>query len=227
MTLEFIGLVGAHEASESDAGNGQVVDLPFIKAFAQTQAYAGFDKVLLAVNTRAPDSMIIASYVAALTDKLGLLVAHRPGFQAPTFAARQFATLDQLSQGRAAINVITGGDSGDLQRDGDFLDKESRYARSGEYLEVMKQVWTSPQPFSFEGDFYQVRDNFTEVKPYQKPRVPIYFSGASDAAVEVAARHADVYMMWGEPLEQVKERIAQVRAAAQKYGREDQIRFSL
>ncbi len=224
MTLEFIGLVGAHEASESDAGNGQVVDLPFIKAFAQTQAYAGFDKVLLAVNTRAPDSMIIASYVAALTDKLGLLVAHRPGFQAPTFAARQFATLDQLSQGRAAINVITGGDSGDLQRDGDFLDKESRYARSGEYLEVMKQVWTSPQPFSFEGDFYQVRDNFTEVKPYQKPRVPIYFS---DAAVEVAARHADVYMMWGEPLEQVKERIAQVRAAAQKYGREDQIRFSL
>ncbi|HAB74173.1 MAG TPA: alkanesulfonate monooxygenase [Pantoea sp.] len=227
MTLEFIGLVGAHEASESDAGNGQVVDLPFIKAFAQTQAYAGFDKVLLAVNTRAPDSMIIASYVAALTDKLGLLVAHRPGFQAPTFAARQFATLDQLSQGRAAINVITGGDSGDLQRDGDFLDKESRYARSGEYLEIMKQVWASPQPFSFEGDFYQVRDNFTEVKPYQKPRVPIYFSGASDAAVEIAARHADVYMMWGEPLEQVKERIAQVRSAAQKYGREDQIRFSL
>lgn len=81
MTLEFIGLVGAHETSESDAGNGQVVDLPFIKAFAQTQAYAGFDKVLLAVNTRAPDSMIIASYVAALTDKLGLLVAIGPAFR--------------------------------------------------------------------------------------------------------------------------------------------------
>jgi len=227
MTLEFIGLVGAHEASESDPGNGQTVDLPFIKAFAQTQEYAGFDKVLLAVNSRAPDSMIIASYVAALTDKLGLLVAHRPGFQAPTFAARQFATLDQLSQGRAAINVITGGDSGDLQRDGDFLDKERRYARSGEYLAIMKQVWASQQPFSHKGAFYQVEDNLTEVKPWHKPRVPIYFSGASAAAVEVAAQHADVYMMWGEPLEQVKARIAEVRAAAKKVGREDQIRFSL
>ncbi len=227
MTLEFIGLVGAHEASESDPGNGQTVDLPFIKAFAQTQEYAGFDKVLLAVNSRAPDSMIIASYVAALTDKLGLLVAHRPGFQAPTFAARQFATLDQLSQGRAAINVITGGDSGDLQRDGDFLDKERRYARSGEYLAIMKQVWASQQPFSHQGAFYQVEDNLTEVKPWHKPRVPIYFSGASSAAVEVAAQHADVYMMWGEPLEQVKARIAEVRAAAKKVGREDQIRFSL
>jgi alkanesulfonate monooxygenase len=227
MTLEFIGLVGAHEASESDPGNGQTVDLPFIKAFAQTQEYAGFDKVLLAVNSRAPDSMIIASYVAALTDKLGLLVAHRPGFQAPTFAARQFATLDQLSQGRAAINVITGGDSGDLQRDGDFLDKERRYARSGEYLAIMKQVWASQQPFSHKGAFYQVEDNLTEVKPWHKPRVPIYFSGASAAAVEVAAQHADVYMMWGEPLEQIKARIAEVRAAAKKVGREDQIRFSL
>ena len=227
MTLEFIGLVGAHEASESDPGNGQTVDLPFIKAFAQTQEYAGFDKVLLAVNSRAPDSMIIASYVAALTDKLGLLVAHRPGFQAPTFAARQFATLDQLSQGRAAINVITGGDSGDLQRDGDFLDKERRYARSGEYLAIMKQVWASQQPFSHKGAFYQVEDNLTEVKPWHKPRVPIYFSGASSAAVEVAAQHADVYMMWGEPLEQVKARIAEVRAAVKKVGREDQIRFSL
>lgn len=227
MALEFIGLVGAHEASESDPGKGQVVDLPFIKAFAQTQEYAGFDKVLLAVNTRAPDSMIIASYVAALTDKLGLLVAHRPGFQAPTFAARQFATLDQLSQGRAAINVITGGDSGDLQRDGDFLDKDTRYARTGEYLHIMQQVWESQQPFSYTGDFYQVQDNLTEVKPWRKPRVPVYFSGASEAAIDVAAQHADVYMMWGEPLEQVKARIAQVRAAAKKVGREDQIRFSL
>lgn len=227
MTLEFIGLVGAHEGSESDPGNGQVVDLPFIKAFAQAQEYAGFDKVLLAVNTRAPDSMIIASYLAAMTDKLGLLVAHRPGFQAPTFAARQFATLDQLSQGRAAINVITGGDSGDLQRDGDFLSKDERYTRTGEYLRIMKQVWESPQPFSLEGDFYRVQDNLTAVKPWQNRRLPVYFSGASDAAVEIAAQYADIYMMWGEPLEQVKARIAQVRKAAKKYGRDDKIRFSL
>lgn len=224
MTLEFIGLIGPHESSESVAARGPIVDIPFIKAFSHAQEYAGFDKVLLAVNSRAPDSMIIASYVAAFTDKLGLLVAHRPGFQAPTFAARQFATLDQLSQGRAAINVITGGDSGDLQRDGDFLDKDRRYARTGEYLDIMKQVWQSETPFSYQGEFYRVQENLTEVKPQQ---LPIYFSGASEAAVEIAAKHADVYMMWGEPLAQVAERIAHVRQAAKRYGREDKIRFSL
>ncbi|MEE1923983.1 LLM class flavin-dependent oxidoreductase [Pseudomonas sp. 148P] len=227
MSLEFIGLIGPQEASESQAPRGPAVDLEFIRAFAQAQEYGGFDKALLAVNTSAADSLIIASHVAAYTEKLGLLVAHRPGFQAPTFAARQFATLDHLSRGRASINVITGGDSGDLQRDGDFLDKDARYARTSEYLDVVKQTWTATTPFNHEGPHYRVEDNLTLIKPLQKPHVPIYFSGASDAAVEVAARHADVYMMWGEPLEQVRERIAKVRRAAAKYGREKHIRFSL
>ncbi len=194
MTLEFIGLIGPQESSESQAPRGPLVDLAFIKAFAQAQEYAGFDKALLAVSTSAPDSMILASYVAALTDRMGLLVAHRPGFQAPTFAARQFATLDQLSGGRAAINVITGGDSGDLQRDGDYLDKDARYARTDEYLEVMHNTWTQRTAFDHHGTHYQVEDNLTLVKPVGK--LPVYFSGASDAAVEVAAKHADVYMMW-------------------------------
>lgn len=225
MTLEFVGLIGPQEGSESQAPRGPLVDLEFIKAFSQAQEYGGFDKALLAVNTSAPDSMILASYVAALTERIGLLVAHRPGFQAPTFAARQFATLDQLSRGRASINVITGGDSGDLQRDGDFLDKDARYARTDEYLEVLRNTWTRTEPFDHLGEHYRVEDNLTLVKPVGK--LPIYFSGASDAAVEVAAKHADVYMMWGEPLEQVRERIAKVRKAAARYGREKHIRFSL
>jgi len=225
MSLEFIGLIGPQESSESQAPRGPLVDLDFIKAFAQAQEYAGFDKALLAVNTSAPDAMILASYVAALTERIGLLVAHRPGFQAPTFAARQFATLDQLSRGRASINVITGGDSGDLQRDGDFLDKDARYARTDEYLQVLRNTWTQTTPFDHHGEHYRVEDNLTLVKPVDK--LPIYFSGASDAAVEVAAKHADVYMMWGEPLEQVRERIAQVRKAAARHGRENHIRFSL
>ncbi|HDS1737435.1 LLM class flavin-dependent oxidoreductase [Pseudomonas sp. BP8] len=225
MSLEFIGLIGPQEGSESQAPRGPLVDLDFIKAFAQAQEYGGFDKALLAVNTSAPDSMILASYVAALTERIGLLVAHRPGFQAPTFAARQFATLDQLSRGRASINVITGGDSGDLQRDGDYLDKDARYARTDEYLQVLRQTWTGSEPFDHHGEHYRVEDNLTLVKPVE--HLPIYFSGASDAAVEVAAKHADVYMMWGEPLEQVRERIAKVRKAAARYGREDKIRFSL
>lgn len=227
MSLEFIGLVGSQEGSESQASRGPIVDVPFIKAFAQAQEYGGFDQVLLAVNTSAPDSLILATYVAAVTDKLGLLVAHRPGFQAPTFAARQFATLDHLSNGRAAINVITGGDSGDLQRDGDFLDKDERYERTDEYLDIFKKTWLSNEPFDHHGKHYRVEDNLTLIKPLQRPHVPIYFSGASEAAVQVAAKHADVYMMWGEPVENVRDRIARVRKAAAAHGRENHIRFSL
>ncbi|NBA94904.1 LLM class flavin-dependent oxidoreductase [Pseudomonas sp. R5(2019)] len=227
MSLEFIGLVGPQEGSESQAPRGPAVDLEFVKTFAQAQEYGGFNQVLLAVNTSAADSLILATHAAAVTERLGLLVAHRPGFQAPTFAARQFATLDHLSRGRVAINVITGGDSGDLQRDGDFLDKDDRYARTEEYLDVFKKTWTSPEPFDHSGEHYRVEDNLTLIKPVQKPHIPIYFSGASDAAVEVAAKHADVYMMWGEPLENIRQRIAQVRKAAARYGREKHIRFSL
>lgn len=227
MDLEFIGLVNAQESSESQAPRGPLVDVDFVRAYAQAQEYGGFDKVLLAVGTSVPDSLVLASYVAAATTRLGLLVAHRPGFQAPTFAARQFATLDQLSGGRVAINVITGGDSGDLQRDGDFLDKDARYARTDEYLEVLRQAWAGTEPFSHQGPHYRVEGNLTLVKPVHAPQLPIYFSGASDAAVEVAARHADVYMMWGEPLAQVRERIARVRQAAARHGRDGQIRFSV
>jgi alkanesulfonate monooxygenase len=223
-----IASIGPQEGSESQAPRGPVVDEGFIKAFAQAQEYGGFDKALLAVSSSWPDSLILASYVAAVTDKLGLLVAHRPGFQAPTFAARQFATLDHLSKGRAAINVITGGDSGDLQRDGDrLLDKDARYKRTDEYLEVVRKTWTRSEPFDHHGEHYHIEDNLTSVKPLQQPHLPIYFSGASDAAVEVAAKHADVYMMWGEPVEQIRERIYKVRKAAAKYGRDSHIRFSL
>ena len=227
MSLEFIGFIGPQESSESLAPRGPNVDIGFIKAFAQAQEYGGFDKALLAVHTASADSFPLAAYAAAITERLGLLVAHRPGFQAPTFAARQFATLDQLSRGRAAINVITGGDGGDLQRDGDFLAHDERYARTDEYLEVLRKVWTSDRPFDHQGAHYRIEDNHTLVKPVQKPHLPIYFSGASDAAVQVAAKHADVYMMWGEPLAQIRERIAKVRAAAAAHGRDRQLRFSL
>lgn len=227
MSLEFIGFIGPSESSESLAPRGPLVDNAFIKAAIRAQEYAGFDKALIAVNSASPDAFAIGAYAAGISDSLGLLIAQRPGFTAPTLAARQLATLDQLSGGRVSVNVITGGDGGDLQKDGDFLAHDERYERTDEYLTVAKQVWTSDGPFDHQGRHYRVEGNHTAVRPVQKPHIPIYFSGASEAAVRVAARHADVYMMWGEPLAQVRERIAAVRAEAAKHGRADQIRFSL
>jgi alkanesulfonate monooxygenase len=160
--------------------------------------------------------------------RIGFMLAHRPGFVAPTLAARKFATLDQFTGGRVAIHVISGGDDAEQQRDGDFLDHDSRYRRTDEYVEILKRVWTSDQPFDHEGAHYRLKGAFSDVKPVRKPHIPIYFGGSSDAAIEVAGKHADIYALWGETQQQVRETIAKVCAAAVRHGRDPgAIRFSL
>ena len=129
-----------------------------------------------------------------------MLVAHRPGFVAPTLAARQFATLDQFSRGRVAMHTISGANDDEQQRDGDFLPKADRYRRTDEYLHILRRYWTAEEPFDFDGEFYRLRQAYTPVRCFQQPHVPVYFGGSSDEALQVSARHADVYAQWGEPL---------------------------
>ena len=225
--IEFIGLVGTQEASEAyPPDGGPVVQKRYVALSARAHESAGFDRVLLGYFSAAPDTLQLAAYVAHQTEKLSPLIAHRPGFTAPTLAARTFATLDQLSAGRVAINFITGGNDTEQQRDGDFLSHDERYERTGEYIEVLKKVWTSDKPFDHEGRHYRFKGAFSDVKPVNG-HIPIYFSGSSDAAIRIAAQHADVYMLWGEPVAQVREVVQRVRAAAAEYGREKLIRFSL
>jgi len=156
---------------------------------------------------------------------LGILLAHRPGFVAPTLAARSLATLDQVSDGRLAVHIISGGDDADQRRDGDFLNKDERYARTDEYVGILKDLWTSQASLDHEGKFYRFENAATAVRCAQTPHIPIYFGGASKAAIEVSTKHADVFALWGETHAQVKEITARVRAAAAARGRN--IRFSL
>ena len=160
-----------------------------------------------------------------MTDRIGLMIAHRTGFTAPTVAARQFATLDQLTGGRVAIHAISGGDDRELAQDGDHLTKDERYARTDEFLTIARQVWTAEAPFDFAGAHYRIERGFSEVKPVDPRGIPVFFGGASPAAITVAGRHADTYALWGESLDQVREAIARVRAAASPHGRDP--RFSL
>jgi alkanesulfonate monooxygenase len=133
---------------------------------------------------------------------------------APTLAVRKAATLDHVTGGRIALHIITGGSDVEQQRDGDFLDHDARYRRTDEYLEVLRRTWASDRPFDFDGEFYRVRGAFSEVKPLQRPAIPIYFGGASGPALAVGARHCDVYALWGEPVAAIRRSIAEVRAAA-------------
>jgi alkanesulfonate monooxygenase len=199
--------------------------LPFIELSAKVHEQAGFDRVLVAFHSSAPDSTMIAAHIAYVAPKLHLMIAHRPGFVSPTVAARQLATLDQLTRGRVGVHIISGGDDEELKRDGDFLTKEERYERTGEYLDVVKRVWTSEEPFDHAGKHYHFERAYSQVRPLQDPHIPIYFGGASDAAIKVAGKHADIYALWGETYAQVRELTTRVKAEAFKHGR--QIRFSL
>jgi alkanesulfonate monooxygenase len=225
--LEIIGLVSTQYGSESHLPVGPVIDKTFVSTIALAHENAKFDRVLIGYNSASPDGFQVAAYAASQTTKLKFLLAHRPGFVAPTLAARQLATLENFSDGRLAVHIITGGSDQEQARDGDFLSKDERYARTDDYLDVVKKTWTSTAPFDHEGPYYRVRDNFSAVKPLQKPHLPVFFGGSSDAAIRVAGKHADVFALWGETVEGVRETLNQVRAAAAEHGRENDIRFSL
>jgi alkanesulfonate monooxygenase len=225
--LEILGLISTQYASEIHAPAGPAIDKTYAAALALAHEAGGFDRVLIGYNSAAPDGFQVAAYAAAKTTRLKFLLAHRPGFVAPTLAARQLATLDQFSDGRLAVHIITGGSDGEQERDGDFLSKDDRYARTADYIELLKKTWTSTAPFNHDGPYYRVRDAFAAVKTLQQPHIPVFFGGASDAAIRVAGEHADVYALFGETVDGVREALAKVRASAAAHGREHRIRFSL
>ncbi|MET0238985.1 MAG: LLM class flavin-dependent oxidoreductase [Sphingobium sp.] len=226
MTVSFTGLVAHRDPADVAlrAGTG-TFDTDYLKRFAIAHEEAGFDRVLIGYGSTSPDGLHLGTYVAAVTQKLGIMLAHRPGFVAPTLAARTLATIDQLSGGRASVHIISGADDAEQQRDGDFLSKEERYARTDEYVGLLRRLWTSDEPFDHEGRYYRFKGGFVQEKPVQKPHIPVFFGGSSDAAIEASGKHADIYALFGETLDQVREKVARVRAAAARHGRT--IEFSL
>jgi len=220
MALEIIGMIATQEASEIMPLQGPPIDADFTARFAQAHEAAGFDRILIGYGSHWADGWQVANHAAHATERLKLLLAHRPGFVAPSVTARQAISFDHLAGGgRLALHIITGGDEADQRRDGDFLDHDARYRRTGEYLHVVRSLLEGRQPLDFEGEFYRMEGARLPVGPATPEGIPIYFGGASPVAVAVAAQYADVYMLWGEPLIDAAERIATVRRAAADYGR--------
>ncbi|WP_239373882.1 LLM class flavin-dependent oxidoreductase [Frankia sp. Cj5] len=219
MPVEFIGLVSAAEGSETGQTSGATVDRDFVRRFARAHEDAGFDKALIGYSSSSPDNIQVAAYAAANTERLGYLIAHRPGVVFPTVAARYFATLDQFSAGRVAVHIITGGNDAEQRRDGDYLTKDERYDRTDEYLDLVRKAWTSTGPFNHDGRYYKLEDYLSTVRPVQQPHIPLYFGGSSAAAYRVGGKQADVFALWGEPLAETAEQIAAVNQAAADAGR--------
>ncbi|WP_349570929.1 LLM class flavin-dependent oxidoreductase [Azotobacter salinestris] len=221
--LEFIGVLPAREIRKPLPSGAVPLDRAYLGACARALEHGGFDAALIGWHDAAPDGLQVAAHVAQQTRRLGLQVAHRPGLLAPTEAARQFATLDHFSDGRVALRLV---DDGMPQRDGDFLDRSDWPARSDEYLTLLRRAWSGTGPFDFDGRHYRVKGHQAALRPLQA-RLPIHCSGASPAAARLAGRHADVYVMAGEPLATIAVRIGMVRAAAAREGRAGAVRFGL
>lgn len=226
MPVEFIGMIASQEASEVLPLQGPVVDADFTARFALAHEEGGFDRILIGYGSRWPDGWQVANHAVRATHHLKILLAHRPGLVAPVLTARQAVTFDHLTGGgRLALHIITGGDEADQRREGDFLKHDDRYRRTAEYMMLLRRLWSMEEPFSHVGDFYQVDEAALPFGPATEQGIPLFFGGASEAALEVGARWSDVYMLWGEPLAQARERLEAARAASATYGRT--LRFSL
>lgn len=226
MSVQFIGMIGHRLSSEIIAPEGPILDKAYITRFARAHEEAGFDRILVGYWSDQPDGFLVTALAGQATSRIHFLLAHRPGFIAPTVAARKLATLEHLLDGRLAVHVISGGSDGEQRKDGDYLDHDQRYARTDEFLEVVRKVWTAEAPFDHVGVHYQAQSAFSAIKPLQQPHLPVYFGGSSEAALTVAGKHADVFALWGESLEQTAETIAAVREQAAGHGREVQFSVS-
>jgi alkanesulfonate monooxygenase len=226
MPVEMIGWIAPRVSSEVMPPSGPPFDVDVIATTARVHEKSGFDRVLIGYFSDAPDGFIIGAHAAATTKRLGFLLAHRPGFVAPTLAARKLATLDQLCGGRLAVHIIAGGSDADQAKDGDFTDHAGRYRRVSEYIDLLQRTWTSPEPFDHAGEFYRIFGAYADVRCKQKPHIPIYGGGGSEDAIQALAPHVDHYMLWGEPLRETAEFMERVKQSAIAAGKSPP-RFSL
>ncbi|GAA3713627.1 LLM class flavin-dependent oxidoreductase [Streptomyces tremellae] len=219
MPVEFLGIAATNNGSETEARTGAAFDKDYTLRLARAHEEHGWDRVLFAYGSGSPDPAPAAAYIASRLDTLKILLAHRPNVSYPTFAAKTFATLDQISEGRLTVHFITGGSDHEQGREGDTLTKDERYGRTREYIEIVKKIWTTREPFDHEGEHYRFHDFVSDVFPVQQPRPGVSFGGSSPAALAAGGAEADIYCLWGEPLAKTAEQIEAVHAAARAAGR--------
>jgi alkanesulfonate monooxygenase len=198
------------------AAQARPPDIEYLAQIARSAEQLGFEAVLTPTGTWCEDAWLITAALTRDTQRLKFLVAFRPGLISPTLAAQMAATYQRMSRGRLLLNVVTGGQADEQRRFGDHLSHDERYARTGEFLAIVRGAWGGP-PFDFTGEHYQVT-GATVMRP-PDPAPGIYFGGSSPAAGPVAARYVDTYLTWGEPPAQVAGKLAWIRGLAEAEGR--------
>ena len=221
MPVEFLGIAATNDGSEIHRALRAAFDKDYTLRLARAHEENGWDRVLFAYGSGAPDPTIGAAYIASKTETLQLLLAHRPNVSYPTFAAKTFATLDQISGGRPTVHFITGGNDHEQQREGDYLTKDERY-------EPHPRVHGDRQAGVDVAGAVRPRRQALQVRRLRQRRLPraaapprVSFGGSSPAAYAAGGAEADIYCLWGEPLASTAEQIESVRRAAKEAGRTD------
>ena len=204
------------------AGGLRDSSISYLTRIATAAEDLGFEAALTPTGGWCDDAWMVTAMLSETSERLKFLIAFRPGMVAPTLAAQMAATFQWHSGGRLLLNVVTGGDAAEQRAYGDFLDKDGRYRRTGEFLEIVRRLWAG-ETVDFAGEHLRVEDATLHRLP--QPAPGIYFGGSSPAAGEVAASHVDVYLTWGEPAAAVAEKVAWIRALAAERGR--RVRFGI
>jgi alkanesulfonate monooxygenase len=207
----------------TDIGS-RLITPEYLQQIAQAVDNLGYTGALLPTGTACEDAWITAAAFISVTKQMKFLVAIRPGIISPGAAARMAATFDRISQGRLLINIVTGGDPVQLAGDGLHLSHDDRYDLTDEFLSVWRGI-VSGETVNFQGKYLDIKGGKLLFPPIQRPYPPLWFGGSSAAAKRVAAKHIDVYLTWGEPPEQVGQKIAEVRRLAAEQGRT--VRFGI
>lgn len=186
----------------------------------------GFSYLLMPVAPTCWEATALGAWFGARTRTVAPLIAIRAGYVNPTQSARLFATLDQMTRGRVAINLIAGISDADTRADGILDSKEVRYEKLDEEVQVMKLLWSSDKPIDFRGRHYQVTQ-VVEPKPFRKPHPPFFLGGGSAQAAMVSARHSTVHLFWGETPESVRTTAASLNEISAKIGRREPLQFGM
>lgn len=221
---EWNNQTASRVAPKTDSDEFGYID--YLSQVARAADLVGFHGALIPIFRFTEEPWVVAAALARETRNLRLLIAMQPWFMHPAYAAQMAASLQRISRGRVEWNIVTGGGGADQRAYGDFIDHDSRYARTDEFLDVVKG-YSAGEPYTHKGRFYQVEAGGL-VAPLSSQPVPrIYLAGASDAAMAVAAKHGDVHLSWGEPLAKQKEVIDRARQALDAQNAERDLRFGM
>lgn len=220
MPLEFISVTFPNASTELAPLPGAPVDPDFIKRYSRNLDDHDFNYTLIPYDSGGFDPFTIGATILANTTKLSVVIALRPNTMYPTVAAKMLATLNHLGQGRVVVHFIAGGSDAEQAREGDYLDKDSRYGRLEEYIQILRRAWASPDAFDWDGKYFQFKDFANRVQPIGGPKaIQVSVGGSSPEAYRIGGSLADIFGLWGEPLKETQEQIDRIYAEAAKAGR--------